>query len=333
MKFMIPSSDEAVRCSLTDEEDAEAEAYAKVVSARIKVMAGVYQSIERDGIITYKGQDQVMGGMIAKEAPQRTSTRTSSRKQSPKANIRNAAMGMDTGNEDVASRPYVDTPEHPRMSSKKNIVDDEEDEDEESPPHLRKPQRGRPKKGDKMSSAVLLDEDDEESLHKRTWGRLRGPSAKAKAAVVEIEDDEDEVEESPPRNFHVSRVRQPKAAKGEARAAVDEDMEDVVQKSQPRTRAPRGRPPKAAKAKARVVESEDEDEHMEAIDKSPPRARGDHLAATAKRLKAKIGDAQRIDPYNEAALYTFFAGFSLNVPNKTRDKARMGEGMGHRKHK
>ena len=338
MKFMVPSSDEAMIGSLADEEGAEAEAYARGVGARVDAMAGVYESVGRDGLIAYKDQDQVMGGMLAKEATPLYDTCSSPRKpQSPKAKVKIPSPDIYMGNEDDESPPHVRKPQRPKTSYKKDIVDDEEDEedeDDESPPHLRKPQHGRPKKGDKVTTAIQLDEDYEESPQKRASGRLRKPSAKATATAVEIEDDDDEVEESPPRNRRVSCCRQPKAAKAKARISQDEDMEDIVEKSPPRTRAPRGRPPKAAAAKARVVGSEDKDEDIEdVVDKSPPRARGDCRAVAAKRPKTKIGDMPRIDPYDEAALYTSYAGLSLKVPNKTLDKARLGEGMGHRKNK
>lgn len=297
MKFMVPSSDEAQAGSLTDEEEAEAEAYARGLGARIDAMAGVYQSDGRDGLITYKDQDQFMGRILAVDAPPRCDTRSSPRKpKSPKTKVGNSWPGMDMVNEDDKSPPHIRKPQRPKTSYKKDIVNDEEDEDEESPPHLRKPQRERPKKGEKVTAAIQIDDDEEEFPHKCTSGRLRSPSVRAKAVVVEVEDDEDEVEESPPRNRRVSRGRQPKAAKAEASVADDEDMEDVVEKS-------------------------------------PPRTRGDHRAAAAKRPKARIGEAPRIDPYDEAALYTSYAGLSLNVPNKALDKARMGERMGHRKHK
>lgn len=337
MKFMVPSSDEAVAGSLTDEEEAEAEAYVRGVAARIGAMASVSESVGRNGLDTCKDQDQVMGGMLVKEAPPPYETRSSPRKpQSSKAKVKNPTPDMDIGNEDKESSPHVHKPQRPKTSYKRYIVDDEDDEDDESPPHLRKPQRGRAKKAEKVTTAIQLDEDYEESPQKRTPGRLRKPSAKAAATALELEDDDDEGQESPPCSRRVSCVRQQNAAKAKARIALEKGMEDIVGKSSPRTCAPGGHPPKAATAKARAVgpEDEDEDEDMEVVvDKSPPHTRGGRRAAPAKRPKAKIGDAPRIDPYDEASLYISYAGLSLNTPNKTLDKARLGEGMGHRKHK
>lgn len=337
MKFMVPSSDESMAGSLTDEEHAEAESYARGVGAKFIAMAGVYQSVEHDNLTACIDLDQVMGESLAVEAPLRDDTRFSPRKpEVAKAKVGSSWPDMDMGNEDPESISHLRKPQRPKKSYKKNVVDDEEDEDEESLPHLRKPQRGETNKGVKVTAAVQFHEDNQ-SPHKRSWGRFRKPSPKVKAAVVEVEDDEDEAEESPPRDRRGSRGRQSRAGKAKARLAEDEYMEDVIEKLPPRTRATRNRPPKtakAAKAKARVVESADEDEDMDdVVDNSPPHIRGNHCPGAARRPKAKIRDEIRIDQYDEAALYTSYAGLSINAPNRTLDNAGIGEGMGHRKHK
>ena len=332
MKFMVPSSDEAMAGSLTDDEEAEAEGYAKGVDARVDAMADVFESVGRDGLITYTDQDQVMEGMLVKETPPRYNTRSSPRKlQSHKAKVRNSSLDMDRGYENVKSLPHVRKPQRPKVMVGNSAVDTEDEN--ESPPHVRKPRRAKAKKGDKATTAMEPDEDDEESPRKRTSSRLSKPQ-RPKAIIFE-EDMQDEAEKGASRNRTrpSPRLLKPKGTAAKIRVVEIEDKEDELEESPPCNRAPRGRPPKASKAKVRldVDEDDDEEDMDDVVEKSPPRTRGQHRAVAAKRPKGKFGDAPRIDPCDEPALYTFYAGLNLNAPNKTTDKARLGKGMGHKK--
>lgn len=332
MKFMVPSSDEAMAGSLTDEEEAEAEGYAKGVGGRFDETAGIFASARRDGFITYTDQDQVMEGMLVKETSPCYNTRSSPRKpQSLKAKVGNSSLDMDMGNENGESLPHVGKPQRPTVKVGNSAVDTEDEK--ESPPHVRKPRRAKAKRGEKSTTEIEPDEDDEKSPRRRSSPRLSN-AQRAKAIVFE-EDMQDDAEKgaSPNRTRPSPRLLKPKGTAAKTRVVEIEDKGDELEESPPRNRLSRGRPPKASKAKVRLdVDEDDEEEDMDdVVMKSPPRTRGQHRAVAAKRPKGKFGDAPRIDPCDEPALYTFYAGLNLNAPNKTTDKARLGKGMGHKK--